>query len=332
LVAFAPNASIIANRTTEREAIVKQFAWKLRLLFGAVVFVVLVSGTACTPEKASALRALAEQFRVESFAAIDKIQVALNKELEAPPRAPAQVSDEFVNIILSTNMPLKPDIIEKAINPDAISAGPAQDARKALMADLRNQYSSFAAIFDDLERGSYLAGDSVAKTSDLVAKLTEQMSAFAKHFSDNPVHLIQYEDALTVSIQKVRDDNTLTKEQKRDRLLALQDQWAQMRRDEESVNRETIEQCLKAAVLGVELRKRVNDYSKLSIDDLQNITAAAFRTAGSLTGKDLSSLTKEADSVFAKIQGDPVWQSSANSVLAQINTRLTSAGRAEVGK
>lgn len=131
---------------------------KFRSLFQIlllVTFSYLLIG--CTPEKARAVRTAAIQFKTEALAAIEAINVMMNRELEPPPRTESAATEEFVTNILELepDTELTSEIIDAALDPYKITLdSELAQRREHFNNDLILQYTSFAAVFKDLEKGS----------------------------------------------------------------------------------------------------------------------------------------------------------------------------------
>ena len=154
---------------------------------GLAILILLCSG--CTPEKARALQTAATQFRAESLAAVNYIEILMKKETAPVPRSETAASEEFADFILrlKSDQPLTENAIRLALDPYAVTPDPQLEKDRAdFLASLRLQYSTFASLFDDLDRGSFFARDAVKKSEPYAEKLTLQMAAFAQSISKDP--------------------------------------------------------------------------------------------------------------------------------------------------
>lgn len=291
------------------------------------ICVVVLSGFllgACTPEKARALKTAAVQFKVEALAAIHALEEMMKKETAPPPRSEAEATEEFVKNILSIPLsdPLSVEIIDLAGDPFTVAPGPEERQRQDFIANLHQQYFAFAAIFDDLESGSFLARDAVRASAKYAKDLTVQMAAFAESIGENPPQLLQHRSKLIGEFDVVRKDNNLSADEKRRRLVELKEQWEAVKAAEQELQRSTVEQCVKAAVIGMEVRRLIDTYENVSLDDLNAIIARVLDVAGGLTGKDLGTLKTKSREVFAKIKRDEIWSDVADSVLNKVTTAI----------
>ena len=88
---------------------------------------------------------------------------------------------------------------------------------------------------------------------------------------------------------------------------------------EKDLERETIAQCLKASVIGVQIQKQIVDYDKLSLEDISEAMSLALSTAGALTGEDLSKLQVKTNEVIYTIENDPAWSALVAESLKRVN-------------
>ena len=277
--------------------------------------------SACTPEKARALKTAVVQFRGEALAAVNHIEALLKKEIEPAPRSQAATTEEFVRNVLSSQKPrLNADDIRLALDPYAVAPDPSLEARRAaFLGELRLQYSTFASIFDEVEGGSFLARDAVRRSGEPAEKLTLQMAAFAESVNRYPPQLLQYRTALLQKINDTRKDANLSDAEKGRRLAEMADEWRTLEAAEAELQRSTVEQCLKAAELGFEVQRLIQEYDRLSLDDLNFYIARALGTASALTGKNLDGLKARSSELFARIKQDSTWSSVADQALNRIN-------------
>ncbi len=298
-----------------------------------VIIGLVLSG--CTPEKARALSIAAVQFKVESLSAVDAIDLLMDKELESPPRTNSEINEEFANRILAIPTEEKNEAgemveveidsgeIEQALDPYTVKLDDDYlQKRNEFKNKLRKHYIAFADIFKDLEGGSFFAKKAVKASAPHAKDLTLQMAAFAKSINSNPPILLQYRSAITVEIEKVREDTEITEEKKKSRLIALKEEWDLIKAKELDLQRSTVEKCLKASLLGMKVSRLIDKYDKLSLKDLNFIISKVLDEAGGISGKDLSKLKLKSEDIFAKIESDPIWEDVANTVLDEINDAM----------
>jgi hypothetical protein len=276
----------------------------------------------CTPEKAQALRTAATQFKSEALAAVNLIELLMSKETEPPPRTDNEAAEVFATKILdpSNTEPLDEEAVIQALDPDAVTPDPQLEAkRQQFLGELRNQYSTFAAIFDELEAGSVLARDAVKRSGKHADALTVQMASFARSISENPPRLLQHRSSLVSKMEAVRVDTVTAAEERRRALTALREQWLLMVAGEQELQRSVIEQCLKAAIVGKEVSRLIREYDRLSLEDLNFFINRALGAAGQLSGNNLEALQAKVSEVLAGIQEDPELNALAGAALEKIN-------------
>ena len=164
--------------------------------------------SSCTPEKAKALRLGAVQFKAESFACIDAIDTMRQRELEPLPRTSEEARKNFIdNILISDSKLIDEEEIEFARNPDAIEIDPEVEKKWAtFISNMNTQYGSFAAIYDHVEQGSFLAAEPVKNSAKYADKLTLQMAAFANTIDEAPPELLQYRTDIAAQLTQLKRD------------------------------------------------------------------------------------------------------------------------------
>jgi hypothetical protein len=148
------------------------FSSRLRMSY---VFVSLIAlGTAGCAAKARTLRVGVSQFLVESIAAINAIDEMHNKEIAPPGRTSAEAANAFVDNAIQSRKPATEKRVSFWLDPNRveISQKTAQ-AWSEFTESLRNQYATFARIFDEIEQASFtgrtVVEKSVSYIEDLIA-------------------------------------------------------------------------------------------------------------------------------------------------------------------
>ena len=289
--------------------------------------------SSCTPEKAKALRIGAVQFKAESFACIDAINNMRQKELEPPPQTSEEAQKNFIdNILMSDSEIVDSDEIEFARNPNAVHINPeVEDKWIAFISGMKTQYSSFAAIYDHVEQGSFLAAEPVKNSAKYADKLTLQMAAFANTIDKAPPELLQYRTDIAAQLTQLKQDyQTESKNGVSEtnlepfRLQAgeLLAKWEEVELQEKELRDTTVTQCLKAAILGQELRPLIDSYDQLDLDDINSIISGIFDTVASITGLDYSALQQKTTTVIVKLKEDEVLRPLAEKVLAEVGNTV----------
>jgi hypothetical protein len=296
---------------------------------------VTISLSGCTPEKAKALRIGAVQFKSESLACIVAIDTMRQKELEAPARTSEAAKNDFINNILISDKPLIDDEeIEFARNTNTVHLAPEVEEKWTnFISDMNTQYSSFAAIYDNLEQGSFLAAESVENSAEYADKLTLQMAAFANSIEKAPPELLQYRTDIAAQLTQLKGDYQKEVERGasdaslqpfRVRAGELLDQWEEVELQEQELRDTTVSQCLKAAVLGQELRPLIDSYDQLNLDDINLIISGILDTVSSINGLDYSALKQKTTVLIVKLQEDEVLKPFAEKILTEVGEAVDS--------
>lgn len=285
------------------------------LLVSLVCMLGLLAGCA---SKAKSIQVGAAEFQSQSLAAIDKIDALRQKEITPEPLSPSEASETFVKFVLGSSGSLK--LADLNIMLDPLGDLPAQSEQEwqKFLQRLRSQYSEFAVIFTRLDAGSLFAVPKVDDAVPILDKLVAQLIAFAKITSDNPPVFIRDRAAITVALEDVRDDTSLSDATRREKIINLERRLRDLKAAEEAMTRETVEQTLKAAKLGQSLRLLLIDYDKLSVDDISEALAQAFQLAGTIPGLDLSGLQARVDLVLADVSNDPDMKKLVDEALKRI--------------
>lgn len=291
-------------------------AWRLpsRLLLCLVV----AAGLAACANKAKVIQAGAAQFEIESLAAIERIDELRLRETAVTAPAPEAAADLFARLVEGSSGAITEDQLRLLTNPEELDLPRSEAAWQAFLAQLRSQYMTFTAIFANLDKGSLFAGPAVEDAARVIEPLVGQMAAFAKSIGEHPAEFVRERAAITAELETVRDDATLTPEQRRRDLARLRQRLLSTAAEEERITKEAIAQCLQSARLGVELRKLLLDYDRLSIDDLADGLRQAFTLASVLPGLDLSTLKGDTDALVEQIKADPQLEGFLNTALAEI--------------
>jgi hypothetical protein len=295
----------------------------------------------CDTEKARAIQGAAVQFRVESLAAVQAIDDMHRQELEAPTRSPGDVRREFVTGILTSKSEINSNLVDLALDPYKTPVDPQW---QSFIADLRSQYTNFAAIFDKLDAGNLVAVEDVRQSAEYARKLTVQMALMADVMSKNPPVLYRQRNAIVVKLRRQRQSyQSLLSQMKssygstdaapqaqRDRLREIENQvgelmgdWQAIQQQEQKLMEATVTQCLKAAVLGKELGQLINQYDKLDLNQINTLIPRILGLAATVSGRDFTSVQLKATGLISEIKEDPLWRDTANSLLNRVNDAVS---------
>lgn len=293
---------------------VKTRSFSLIMLFLSASFVL----GACA-NKANMIKTGAAQFEVESLAAIEKINEFQRKETEASPLPPEEASDFFLRAVKKSSGEIDFQKLEILIDPLSIGAPQSEVQWQSFLQKMRQQYTTFTATFSSLDTGSLFAAPNVSDTVPIIDKLIAQMAAFANSVKDHPAVFIRERSAIAAEIEHVRD-KTPHDETTDLKLLELERRLREVVAAEEKITHDTIEQALKAATLGTELRKLLLDYKKLNFDDITEGLSMAFKLVAGIPGLDLSGLQAKTEDMINTINKDSELKNFFDTALAEINS------------
>ncbi len=286
------------------------------LLLSLLLSASLILG-ACA-KKAKLIQAGATQFEAESLTAIEKIDKLRRKETEVAPLPPEEASEFFVKSVKNSTVPITLESLRIIIDPLKTEAPKSEAQWLAFLQKMRRQYTTFTATFASLDKGSLFAAPAVKETIPILDKLIVQMAAFAQSIKNKPAEFIRERAAIAVELERVREAKPFT-ETTDLKLLELERRLRDVAAAERQMTRDTIEQALKAATLGTELRKLLVSYDKLSVDDIAEGLSIAFRLAAGIPGLDLSGLKAATDNLVTEIKGDQVLKTFFNTALSVID-------------
>lgn len=258
-------------------------------------------------QKAKTIQAGAAQFEVESIAAIERIDELRLKELQVPPRTADDVSKKVVDLILdpqNADKSIDRKMLKLLADPFLTKSLEGEEEWQSFLHELRLQYTTFATTFAVLDRGSFFAAPAVKKTVPILDKLVAQMAAFGQSIMEHPAEFVRERAIIAAEWEVTRDDADLSDALKRERILGIQRRFQGVVEAEALVTRAAWEQCLKAATVGMKLRKLLIDYDKLTADDIAEGLSAAFKSASLIPGLDLAGLEAATNSLVDMISKD----------------------------
>lgn len=270
----------------------------LTLIFILIIFLNL-SGCA---QKAKSIKVGAAQFEVESLAAIQKIEEIHIRELQTTPHTQEEEIESFISYVEDGDITQK-ELIEN-LHPFKLDLIESEKKWQVFLEKLRSDYRLLTATFANLDKGSFFAKDSVGKTANYINKLTVNMIVLANSVKDNPPRYRRLWAEYSAMLELIKDNDKFSPEVKELRYKDIYNRLIILEIEEAQLGREAIELCLKSAILGLSLKKLVEDYNTLSIDDISEAIGIALKVAGDVSGKDLSSLRTNVDDITNKIKSD----------------------------
>lgn len=270
--------------------------------------------------KARTLHVAVTDFKNESVAAVDAIDTMWRAEIAPPPLSPAAATDAFAERVMALEEPVTGETLPIVLDPYALGAAERKQLEQrwsAFLGDLRMQYVTFAAIFDNVERASFTGRDEIEQAKPYVEKLTAQLAYFAKSIGDNPPRLVQHRGALLARLNALQGGDA-SEVETRQQLAQWRDDWLAMEAAENDLRDRTIKQCVKAAIIGKTVRDQIDAYGDLTQADLLEAINLGLQLAQSATGNDFAGLRGRIDEITQSIQADPAWNNSVNEILGQI--------------
>lgn len=298
----------------------------IRLHGVRLVTTVLVLGVALTlgacAEKAKSIQIGANQFQASAAAAIAEIDELGKAEIAAPPQPESTtvaLAAEFLLKGTGTATITEQDM-NTATNINTIGTPAGRDSWNKFILELNGYYDEFDAQFTRLQEGSFFAASKVGQAEAPLTKLIAQMAAFAKKLGEVPAKFVVERSYTRADIQHVRDDTKLSEDAKLAKIEGFVKQYQDIEKREAAITREAIERSLVAVQIGNQLRLQLQNYDKLTIDDLMEGLTFAFAQASAISGRDFNGLQAKADKFVADLKGQ------GSDVEAVINDALDAVG------
>ncbi|MBI2994122.1 MAG: hypothetical protein HYY48_08110 [Gammaproteobacteria bacterium] len=285
-------------------------------VFLLIVLAALSQGCA---QKAKAIKVGAAQFEVESLAAVDRIDGLRVKETSTTLRTSEQASKELIELVQGDTDGISLEDLRTIVDPAKLDLSESESEWQSFLADIREQHTTFTAIFASLEKGSFLARESVKEAVPYLDKLVAQLVAFAQSIKASPPEFTRQRAELALDLETIKGDPKASDEVKRLRYLDVEKRLRSLGALEAQTTKEAIEQSVTAAKLGVELKKLLLAYDQLSLDDINEALTVAFKVAGHITGFDLSEAQAKADQVLGEIRADSDIKALFDNALQQVN-------------
>lgn len=275
-------------------------------------------------EKTKVIMVGAAQFEAESLAAIQKIDEFRLREIEATPLSREKASEFFVEAVKASTTPIKLETLRLLLNPLKTEAPKSEAQWQAFLQKMREQYTLFARTFAMLDKGSLFAASEVKETIPILDRLIAQLAAIARSIATHPAEFIRDRAAIAAEMEAVRETKPYS-EVTDIKLRELERRLREVALTEEQITRETIEQSLKAAQLGTELRELLENYDRLNVNDVAQGLSTAFRLVGGIPGLDLSGLKAQTDALVTEIQHDESLKYLFDTALSEVRlARVTS--------
>lgn len=285
-----------------------------RALSILVLLSLVFSQSSCTKEKAEALKTAAKDFRTQASVALDNLDSLFVQDVAF---APQNREDEVGKIVESLkNGPAGVrginEILEYSPTPEFDTSKYSQKLNQ-----IRGTYEAFEAMFSDLPRGHYFAGDAVERSEDLAKKLVAQMVFLALHIKEHPFKL----NARLQTAVKKRDEALRERDQaiKDKKLTVLATELIALRDDTKAANEAAIRECVKGAETGLNVVRLIQNYKKMSVQDILSVVRDGIARVNLLTGKNTDGILTHLDEIEKKISDDPDWNAILSDVVSEMN-------------
>lgn len=293
----------------------------------------MISG--CSKEEAKALKDTAKLFGDESIAAINATETMILKEVQEPTQTEEEEKALFLRFVLRQQIS-DADLafnLKRLMNPPQPSAT-AVGKLKAYMASLREQYGTLVAIYDDLERGHLLANEAIQKSKPPLEKLTVQMAYLAVCVDKYPANLLKDQSKVLAEIIGLRrayfeTADPAVKKEIETKIVEQFFQWQKIEKNEQELTQNVLNHATKAAMLGRELRERIDRYGDITLESLNSLLINVLDIVSNVSGQDYSGLKKQANQVWEAIKNDEDFRGSAEFILSQFNSNSGSRGSGE---
>jgi len=287
---------------------------KARIVSAFVLLGGLLLGGCATPA-ARELTVAARNYEARSLEALSAVDTMARREIEAPSRPEREAEDDFVarmRVLQPTDV--TETRIEQDLRPFGTPAAQAASERAATLDEMRNQHAEFSAIFLNVERAGLLGRRTVSqRVPPVLDTLIAQQVSLARMLARAPPRLVATRSALAAEIALVLRD---APEAAKDAALRdLRRRWLEMEAQEQQLLADTSTPLLTAAATGLALREQVQQYGKLSLADLQAITQEMLGFVGAATGRDVTALSGQVETLAARINADPDFSAAARELL-----------------
>lgn len=279
---------------------------------------VLVAG--CKVPGARELTVAAGNYEARSLEALAAVDEMARQEIQPPERPEREAEDDFVERMraLPANA-LDEAAIVQSIRPFAVNTGEAEGARKEILDEMRRHHAEFTAIFADVERAGILSqrtvGERVPQVLDIL--IAQQLRLARTLTGDGRPRLLGERGALGAEIHRVRL-SSMPDDQKSTALRDLRRRWIDLEAREEQLLASTSGALLRAAATGLALREQVERYGQLSLAQIQSIVQEALGFVTAATGRDLSALSGQVDTLIAQVEADPDFSAVAKRLLDDV--------------
>ena len=268
------------------------------LLIFCLVILSALFVSACSEEKALALKTAAEAFRDKSVEAIDSfyelhIVAETGRQSEA---MNTQESIRQIKAVASDRKTVNEDDINGALA--WMSARSEAEARLQKLQQLKQAYNEFSAAFSRLPQGSAFAGDAIACSTALGSRLVYRLIELHDILLQAPIDYFNERAAAEVAIDDAaRSGNPVEVEKA---TLA----YIELRKTIQRDNQETLGKLAQAAEAGHQVLELTRNYNSLEVKDfLVGITNILALRASYLGASDSS--LERVQIIRKQLESDP---------------------------
>jgi hypothetical protein len=276
--------------------------YQRRICAAAVALLVL---SACTQERALALKAGAEAFSAKATAAIDAV-VALGIRANLGKAESEEVLIRRAREGLFAAQRTAPDKMDSAIGEAFVWIKEREQLRRSSYGDydkLKMAYQEFVAAYTRLPEGSLFAAKEVACSAALGARLVGYMAAAGKALADSPVPLISETLESNAALKKaVAESLTSRNEQPFDAVVRSH---VALLKEQQRVNAEAVDKLADAAEAGLVVLEMIDQYDTVSLTDLMHGLGQVLVVRDRLSGLSSRAQLERLDGVFNKLDSKP---------------------------
>lgn len=264
---------------------------------------IFISG--CTKEKAEAVKAISERFRMEALSALNQINSIIVQNTQMPAvetDAIANDLDKIPDSLVTDNML---NIIIAEINPQVR----IRDSMDILISAMERHYAEFSAIFASLERGYLLAASSVKKAERHAISLTVHMINFAGLLEQYKIG-VRANAKRVLLLEQIKLDKSITDSAARKQRMKMSARQIEALASQEANTRAAaIRQCLIAAEIGRRVSDCIHYYDSLSLTDVLTISNQALAFTVEITDRNphIISLLQKFQDIEKQIRQDKYW-------------------------
>jgi hypothetical protein len=287
---------------------------------GLLLLALAVVLSSCSPERRAILRLTAIGFRDQATIAIEAVRTIY--QLRNPARSQEESRSIIVNRILQDKLDFR-DVrrVDQIITANQENAGQTNSDLEEAFNDLLLQYEEAAAMLNSVEQVGLIGGDAIVQAAKPARSLTIKMMLLAKRISQNPPSPL--DPSRVVISRRLRDlrrryDSGAASNAERREIQAQVsqqiDEWLRVDAEERRLLCDATTRLLRAAETGQKLSELVDQYKKLSFEEVVATITRTLGTASSLTGRDFSPVITRLQNLDSAIKNDTTLNSIANEL------------------